>query len=63
MKQGTFLPGSRIPVHAVEKLENEPTDYVLILPWNIKDEIKAQLSGLREKGSRFVTAVPGLVID
>lgn len=59
-KQGKFLPGSRIPVVTPDALNETPPDYVLILPWNIAEEVKAQLSPLRDAGTRFVTAVPGL---
>lgn len=57
-KQGKFLPGSRIPVHAPERLLEARPDYVLILPWNIKDEIMEQMAQVREWGGRFVVAVP-----
>lgn len=61
-KQNTLLPGSRIPVHAVEKLyENRPDD-IIILPWNIRDEVITQLDDLRRQGTRFVTAVPNIEI-
>jgi SAM-dependent methyltransferase len=57
-KQGKFLPGSRIPVHEPERLLEGRPDYVLILPWNIKDEIMEQMAQIREWGGRFVVAVP-----
>ena len=60
-KQGKFLPGSHIPVYAPEHLANYPPDYLLILPWNIADEIKS-LNLVPEK-TRFVTAIPELVIE
>jgi hypothetical protein len=62
-KQNTLLPGSRIPVRAPEALDNARPDYVLILPWNLKSEIIAQLSTLRALGTRFVTAVPALQVS
>jgi hypothetical protein len=62
-KQNTLLPGSRIPVRAVEALDDQPIDYVLILPWNLRDEIVDQLSSLRRTGCRFVTAIPSLTLD
>jgi len=57
-KQNTLLPGSRIPVRAVEKLREYRPDYVLIIPWNLKAEIIEQLDDLRRVGTRFVTAIP-----
>jgi len=57
-KQGTLLPGSHIPVVSPEDMLARRPDYVLILPWNIKDEIMRQLDGIREWGGRFVTAIP-----
>ncbi|MDR3641698.1 MAG: class I SAM-dependent methyltransferase [Humidesulfovibrio sp.] len=53
-KQGLFLPGSRIPVRHPDAIREEKPDFVLILPWNIKDEIKTQLAFIREWGGRFV---------
>lgn len=57
-KQGKFLPGSRIPVASPEELLASRPDYVLILPWNLREEIMGQLASVREWGGRFVTAVP-----
>ena len=62
-KQNTLLPGSRIPVFSVEKLREEPVDFVLILPWNLKREVMSQLDDLRRKGVRFVTAIPALAVS
>ncbi|WP_209509831.1 MULTISPECIES: class I SAM-dependent methyltransferase [unclassified Ruegeria] len=62
-KQNTLLPGSHIPVHGVEALRETPPDYVLILPWNIRDEVTDQLSDLKAQGTRFVTAVPEVRIS
>lgn len=59
-KQGKFMPGSHIPILPPKVLQEQRPDYVLILPWNIADEIKKQLAGLAEQGSHFVTAVPRL---
>jgi hypothetical protein len=58
LKQGRLLPGVRIPVHAPERLDAEKPDYVLILPWNLRDEITAQLAGIRAWGGRFVVPIP-----
>jgi len=57
-KQGQFLPGTRIPVHAPERLVQERPDYLLILPWNLKDEITAQMAHIRDWGGRFVVPIP-----
>ncbi|HLA63285.1 MAG TPA: class I SAM-dependent methyltransferase [Rhodothermales bacterium] len=57
-KQHTLLPGSRIPVYAPEKIFETKPDYVLILPWNLRDEIAAQMAGIREWGGRFVVPIP-----
>ncbi|RYH05772.1 MAG: methyltransferase domain-containing protein [Alphaproteobacteria bacterium] len=59
-KQGQFLPGSRIPVANEERLKAEKPDRVVILPWNIETEIRAQLSYITGWGGKFVTAVPTL---
>ena len=61
-KQGKFLPGSRIPIVNETDLKTGRPDLVLILPWNLKDEIATQLAYIREWGGRFVTAVPELTI-
>jgi hypothetical protein len=61
-KAGKFLPGSRIPIHGEDRLRAERPDFVLILPWNLRDEIVDQLAYARAWGARFVTAVPGLEI-
>ena len=62
-KQGRFLPGSRIPIVAEEKLQADRPDYVLILPWNLREEIETQLAYVRRWGARFVTAVPRMQIQ
>jgi hypothetical protein len=59
-KQGRYLPGTRIPIRAPEALAEARPDWVLILPWNLKDEIVAQMAGVRDWGGRFVVAVPRL---
>ncbi|MDU9410214.1 class I SAM-dependent methyltransferase [Pseudomonas sp. zfem001] len=61
-KQGKYMPGSHVPIHPVAMLEQMQCDYLLILPWNIADEVTRQLAHLTESGVRFVTAVPHLVI-
>ena len=59
-KQGKFLPGSRIPIVDEAHLRADRPDVVLILPWNLRDEIMAQLAYVREWGGQLVTAVPEL---
>jgi len=61
-KQGKFLPGSRIPIVPEDRLKQQRPDYVVILPWNLKAEVVAQLSYIRDWGGQFVTAVPSLEI-
>ena len=61
-KQGKYLPGSRIPIVAEAQLLAERPDYILLLPWNLGDEIRAQLSYAREWGAKFVVSVPRLEI-
>lgn len=58
-KQGKFLPGSRIPVVDEAHLRADRPDVVLILPWNLREEVVAQLAYIREWGGRFAVAVPG----
>ncbi len=62
-KQNRFMPGSHIPILAPAALDAASPDYVLILPWNIAEEVTAQLAHLSAKGARFVTAVPHLAIS
>jgi hypothetical protein len=57
-KQRKFLPGTHIPVVSPEELMQAKPDYVLILPWNLRDEIRQQLKGIEAWGGRFVTPVP-----
>ncbi|MFQ5557618.1 MAG: methyltransferase domain-containing protein [Acidimicrobiales bacterium] len=61
-KHGRFLPGTHIPSHPPELLEEEKADYVFILPWNLRDEISTQLAHLRDRGTRFVVPIPGIEI-
>ncbi len=61
-KQGRFLPGSRIPIHGPERIAETRPDYVLVLPWNLKDEITGQMAHVRDWGGRFVLAIPELAI-
>jgi hypothetical protein len=57
-KQGKFLPGTHIPIYGPEEIDRRRPDYVFILPWNVKDEIVAQLSHIREWGGQFIVPIP-----
>lgn len=57
-KRGCYLPGSHIPIYSPERIMETRPDYVLILPWNLKNEIVAQMAGIREWGGRFVIPIP-----
>jgi len=61
-KQGRYLPGSRIPIHAPDAIFAAKPDYVLILPWNLADEICKNMAGIREWGGKFVIPIPVLQI-
>ncbi len=61
-KQGRFLPGSHIPVYPPEELERNTPDYILLLPWNIKEEILTQNQALVKKGARFVVPIPNVEV-
>ena len=57
-KQGKYMPGSHIPIVDESRIKEEKPDYVIILPWNLKDEITNQLSYIREWGGKFAVPVP-----
>jgi len=61
-KHGRFTPGTHIPIHPPERLAETRPDYILILPWNLKDEIIAQLAYAREWGARFVVPIPEVTV-
>lgn len=61
-KHGKFLPGTHIPIRPVEELAAAQPDCVLIMPWNLREEISAQLSDVREWGGRLVVALPRLEV-
>ena len=61
-KQGKFLPGSHIPILAPDQITLEKPDFVLILPWNIADEVMQQQGHIRQWGGKFVTAIPQLKV-
>jgi SAM-dependent methyltransferase len=57
-KQGLFLPGTHVPIHAPEYVFESRPDYLLILAWNFKEEIMGQMAGIRDWGGRFAVAIP-----
>ena len=61
-KQGKLLPGTHIPIFAPEKIDQEKPDYVLILPWNFKDEIMKPLAHIRSWGGQFIVPIPEAVV-
>jgi len=61
-KQNKYLPASHIPVLTEASIKSQKPDYILILPWNIKDEITKQLSYVKEWGCRFVVPIPHLQV-
>ena len=61
-KQGKFMPGSHIPILPPAELEHQRPDFLLILPWNIAEEVKQQNGSLASSGTKFVTAIPKLNI-
>ena len=62
-KQNTLLPGTRIPVFPVDEIFSRKPDYVLILPWNLNEEIRQSMSAIRGWGWKFVTAIPQLDVS
>lgn len=61
-KQGKLMPASHIPIVSEDKIRQEKPDYILILPWNLKDEITQQLSYTKDWSCKFVVAIPGVEI-
>jgi len=61
-KQGKYLPGSHIPIVNEKKIKEVKPDFVIILPWNIKDEIIKQLNYIKEWGSKFIIPIPEVII-
>jgi 2-polyprenyl-3-methyl-5-hydroxy-6-metoxy-1,4-benzoquinol methylase len=61
-KQGMFLPGTHIPIYAPERIAETKPDYVLVLPWNLRDEISEQLAYVRSWGGRLVLPIPALAV-
>jgi len=62
-KQGKYLPGSRIPIVDEAIIRHEKPDYVLVMPWNLRQEVIGQLSYIREWDGRFVTSIPSIEIS
>jgi C-methyltransferase C-terminal domain/Putative zinc binding domain/Methyltransferase domain len=61
-KHGKFLPGTHIPIHPPDKIRETRPDYVLILPWNLKNEVMEQLSYIRSWGGQFVVPIPDVKV-
>jgi SAM-dependent methyltransferase len=61
-KQGRFLPGNHIPIYHPDRIRETKPDYVVILPWNLKDEIMGQLEFVRQWGGRFVVPIPEVAV-
>jgi len=63
-KQGKFTPGMHIPIYPPDRIREERPDYVLVLPWNLRDEIIAQISYIRDWGGKFILPIPDVrIID
>lgn len=62
-KQSKFMPGSRIPIVDELHLRDTKPDFVVILPWNLHEEVSRPLAYIREWGGQFVTSVPSLAVD
>jgi SAM-dependent methyltransferase len=61
-KQGRLIPGNHIPIHHPDRIRETKPDYVVILPWNLKDEIMEQLQFIRQWGGRFVVPIPKVAV-
>jgi hypothetical protein len=61
-KHGRFLPGTHIPIYPPERIADTKPDFVLILPWNLREEIATQLAYIREWGGRFVVPIPTIEV-
>lgn len=61
-KQGLYLPGTHIPIFHPDKVQETKPDYLLILPWNLKEEIMAQMSHIRRWGGQFVVGIPEVMV-
>ena len=61
-KQGKYMPGSRIPIKTEEYLMHDEPNYIIILPWNLKNEVIEQLEYIKQKGTQFVTFIPAMEV-
>jgi SAM-dependent methyltransferase len=61
-KQGRFLPGSHLPIYEPDQVRRDRSDYLIVLPWNLREEIMAQMADVRKWGCRFVVPIPRLEI-
>ena len=61
-KQGLYLPGTHLPIHSPERIREARLDFMLILPWHLRDEIIRQMACVRDWGGRIVVAIPELEI-
>jgi SAM-dependent methyltransferase len=61
-KQGQFMPGTRIPIYGPEKIKETRPDYLVILPWNLKDEVMEQMAHIRDWGGKFVVLIPDVEV-
>ena len=61
-KQGLFLPGTHLPIKTPSQIEETKPDYIIILPWNLKDEIMEQIKDVKEWGGKFVIPIPEVQI-
>jgi 2-polyprenyl-3-methyl-5-hydroxy-6-metoxy-1,4-benzoquinol methylase len=62
VKQGRFLPGTHIPIYAPQRLAETKPDYILVLPWNLREEISEQLAYVRSWGGRLIFPIPALAV-
>jgi hypothetical protein len=62
-KQGRYIPGVRVPILAPDDIRTAKPDYLVIFPWNIAAEIRAELADIQTWGGKFVTAIPALTVD
>jgi len=61
-KQGKYLPGSHIPIVGEQRVSDDKPDFIVILPWNIKEEIVEQLSYIKNWNCKFVIFIPNLEV-
>jgi hypothetical protein len=61
-KQGKFLPGTHIPIYSPDRISETKPDYVMILPWNFKDEILMQMEFIHDWGAKFIVPIPEVKI-